>query len=89
MTSWEDEDSGRRFHGCLEIVGSCRFRLWKDLPMCYRRTMVICKLHNRCEKYEEEISELMVMVEFLSEKIKELQQREKRMKGALIGLCGT
>ncbi|KAG8373021.1 hypothetical protein BUALT_Bualt12G0127600 [Buddleja alternifolia] len=67
VTSWTREDPARRFHGWNE--GRCRFSVWEDPPMCYRSKIVIPELKNRCDKLEMEVSELMLMVEFLSEKV--------------------
>ncbi|KAG8382360.1 hypothetical protein BUALT_Bualt05G0069200 [Buddleja alternifolia] len=71
---WSDLDPSRRFHGCAKDEGGCDFKLWEDPPMCYRSRVVIPELRDRCEKLEAEIPELMLMVEFLSEKVKKIKQ---------------
>ncbi|KAG8380580.1 hypothetical protein BUALT_Bualt06G0030300 [Buddleja alternifolia] len=39
--------------------------------MCFRSKIVIPELKNRCDKLEMEVPELMLIVQFLSEKVSE------------------
>ncbi|KAG8368975.1 hypothetical protein BUALT_Bualt15G0102100 [Buddleja alternifolia] len=90
-TLWTDSDHERRYHGCARNDGGCDFRLWDDPPMCYRSKMLIPELRNQCDKLEVEIPELMLIVEFLSEKMKKMQHKEYLQLGvdALNGLTNA
>ncbi|KAG8372626.1 hypothetical protein BUALT_Bualt12G0086200 [Buddleja alternifolia] len=78
MTSWTNSDLGRIFYGYG--TGKCAFKIWEDPPICYRSKILIPKLKSRCDKIKMEIPELMLMVEFLSEKVKRMELREAQLE---------
>ncbi|CAI9090838.1 OLC1v1025699C1 [Oldenlandia corymbosa var. corymbosa] len=78
ITSWTDDNPGRRFARCVDKEHGCHFWVWIDPPMCERSTEVIPKLLGKINQLRKRLN--LLRGENEEDMIGRLKEENVRMK---------